>query len=260
MSFITLTTDFGADSPYVAAMKASILAINPAATIVDITHSIPPQDVRQGAVVLQQFTSRFPAGTIHVAVVDPGVGSDRAILYAEFGDQRYIAPDNGLLSGLARHSAPGRMHALRNAAYWMPDVSATFHGRDIMAPAAAHLSLAVDPEELGPAQTEWMRLPWQEVHVVPGKIEGAIQSIDSFGNLVTDITADMLAAAPKDDSVRILCDDHETFGIWGTYADQPPMTLIALIGSSGFLELSIVNDSAEMMLGVKPGVGISVTW
>ncbi len=260
MSLITLTTDFGADSPYVAAMKASILSINPAATIVDVTHSIPPQDVRQGALVLQQFSPRFPAGTIHVAVIDPGVGSERAILYVEFSDQRYIAPDNGLLSGLARQSTPVRMHALQNSAYWLPEVSATFHGRDVMAPAAAHLSLAVEPEKLGPAQSELVRLPWQEVRIVPGKIEGAIESIDSFGNLVSNITAEMLVAAPRDESVRILCDDHETFGIWQTYADQPPMTLVALIGSSGFLELSIVNDSAAMMLGVKPGVGICVTW
>ena len=145
MSLITLMTDFGAGSPYVAAMKGVILSINPSVTLVDLTHAIPPQDVREGALVLEDVAPYFPPGTIHVAVVDPGVGTDRAILYAEIGSQRYVAPDNGLLSRLSRNTPPSRIVRLTNPDYWLRPVSATFHGRDIMAPVAARLSLGLDP-------------------------------------------------------------------------------------------------------------------
>jgi S-adenosylmethionine hydrolase len=261
---ITLTTDFGTDSPYIAEMKGVIYTLNPQATVVDITHAIPPQDIAQGSLVLAQTSHRFPSGTIHVAVIDPGVGSSRRILYAEVAGQHFVLPDNGLLSrvigGLANSTAPFTMIAVENRAYWRTEVSTTFHGRDIMAPVAAHLSLGVDPLLLGPPQSEITLLRWPEAKVLAAKIQGEVISIDSFGNLVTNITAEMLAPIPKPEQVSIRCDEHETVGVWKTYADQPPMTLVALVGSSGKLELAIVDDSAKMMLGVRVGEKVTLSW
>lgn len=260
MPLITLTTDFGTDSPYIAAMNGVVLSINPAARIVDITHAVPAQDVRQGALVLADVTPWFPAGSIHVAVVDPGVGSQRRIVYAEISQQRYVCPDNGLLDRLAAHRPISRIIAVAEREFWLPTVSATFHGRDIMAPVAARLSLGLDAERLGPRIEKLVSLTWPEVLVLPREIHGTVQSIDSFGNLITDITEAMLAEAPRDESVRIACDEHETLGIFRTYSDQPAMTLMALIGSSGRLELAIVEDDAAAMLGIRTGTPVMVSW
>ncbi len=257
---ITLTTDFGPSSAYVGAMKGVILAINPEVRMVDISHAVAPQSVEQGALVLDEVTPLFPAGTLHVAVVDPGVGTERRLVYARIGSQQYLTPDNGLLGLLARRTPPSMIRTLSEPRFWRESVSATFHGRDILAPVAAHLSLGVSPELLGPPQVELVPYPGREARAVPGRIEGSISSVDSFGNLITNITAEQLAAAPTGDQVRIQCGDHETFGIFRAYADQPPMTLIALIGSSGKLELAIVGDSAALMLGERAGAGVLITW
>jgi S-adenosylmethionine hydrolase len=257
---ITLATDFGRSSPYVAQMKGVILGLNPRANVIDVTHAIPPQDIAQGAWALLDVAESFAAGSIHVAVVDPGVGGTRQIIYAEIAGRHYIAPDNGLLSRLAAWAAPSRIVALTEPRFWRPCVSSTFHGRDIMAPVAAHLSLGLEPEKLGPRLAELRRLPLAEVSILANRIDGAIRSIDSFGNLVTDVTADMLKGVPTDERATITCDEHETQGIFKTYEDQPAMTLMALIGSSGFLELAIVGDSAALMLGVRVGTPVTIKW
>jgi len=220
VSIITLTTDFGHSSPYAAAMKAVILRINPAATIVDITHSIPPQDVHQGAVVLDDVTEWFPEGTIHVVVVDPGVGTERAIVYARIGTQQYIAPDNGLLCYLTARKKPERLIRLENPEYWLHPVSSTFHGRDIMAPAAAHLSLGLDPEKLGPPLERLTTPQWPAVRATPERLEGMVVAIDGFGNLITNITAEDLAGRPTDYRACVVCSIYETWGIYHTYADR----------------------------------------
>jgi len=257
---ITLTTDFGVSSPYVAAMKGVILSIHPDVNIVDITHAVPPQDILSGAQTLATATPWFPPGTIHVAVVDPGVGTARGIVYARFGEQHYVAPDNGLLSGLARRSPPDKIVAVTRREHWGPVVSATFHGRDIMAPVAARLCGGLSPDDLGAAQGALVKLDWPEVRIVPGKVQGSITAIDSFGNLITNITQEMLSSAPRGEQTRITCDEHQTQGIFETYADQPEMTLLALFGSSGHLELAIVGDSAKAMLGVGVGTPVEVAW
>jgi S-adenosylmethionine hydrolase len=257
---ITLTTDFGTGSPYVAAMKGVILSINPRATIVDITHAIEAQNIRAGALALAESARWFPPDTIHVAVVDPGVGTERKIIYARMGEQHFVAPDNGLLSRLALQAPPSTIITVNEPEFWLPEVSATFHGRDIMAPVAARLSLGLDPRRLGSRQDELVRLDWTEARVAANRIEGSVQSIDSFGNLITDISAEALSGAPRGEEVAILCDDHETRGIFQTYADQPEMTLIALVGSSGKLELAIVGDSAAAMLGIAVGTPVTITW
>lgn len=257
---ITLTTDFREGSPYVAAMKGVIYALAPAARIVDLTHSVPPQDVRQGALALAQVCPLFPAGTIHVAVVDPGVGTARKIVYAEIAGHRFVCPDNGLLSRLAASAAPSKMREVSAAKWFRQPLSATFHGRDVMAPVAAHLSLGLDPDELGPPLDELVLLDEPGASMAAQRITGEVVSVDSFGNLVTNISREMLAQAPTNESVVIRCDEHETHGIFRTYADQPPMTLIALVGSGDMLELAIVDDSAKIMLGVGVGAKVELSW
>jgi S-adenosyl-L-methionine hydrolase (adenosine-forming) len=260
VSLITLTTDFGSGSPYVAAMKGVILSVNPHATIVDITHDIPPQDVRRGAVVLDDTAEWFPGDTIHVAVVDPGVGTQRAIVYARIGSQQFIAPDNGLLSLLAARTPPETLIRLANSAYWLDEVSATFHGRDILAPVAAQLSLGLDPALLGPPLERLTPLDWPTIRVGESQIGGEVLAIDSFGNVLTNITADMLAGRPADDRLRIVCHGQETRGICRTYADRPCGTLIALVGSSGRLELAIVGGNAAQSLGIRVGMPVALGW
>lgn len=259
-SIVTLTTDFGEGSRYVGAMKGSLLSINPALSIIDITHAIPPQHVLQGAIALAEATLYFPEGTLHIAVVDPGVGSTRRILYAEIAGQRYVLPDNGLLSCLADLAEPTTMRSVENKDWFRPNVSRTFHGRDIMAPVAARLSLGADPAELGPLCTDFVRIALPQAEQVANKINGEVTEVDSFGNLITNITAEMLADVPRGEGTRIHCDDHETFGVFEAYSDQPPMTLIALVGSGGKLELAIVDDSAKIMLGVGVGATVTVEW
>jgi S-adenosylmethionine hydrolase len=236
------------------------LSINPRATIVDITHSIPPQDIPAGAIALEEAAFCFPTNTIHIAVVDPGVGTERRIVYAEFESHHFIAPDNGLLSRLAFRGPPAKMVHITDRRFWLPDVSATFHGRDIMAPVAARLSLGLPPGELGPALDRLTELPWPEVQRVANQIDGEVIEVDSFGNLITNITSDMLKGVPTDESVIVTCDEHETQGIFKTYSDQPPMTLVALVGSGKKLELAIVDDSASIMLGVKKGAPVRISW
>lgn len=260
MSIITLTTDFGTGSSYVAAIKGVILSINPAVTLVDISHEVPAQDVQAGAVVLDDVTEQFPEGTIHLAVVDPGVGTERAIVYARIGTQDYIAPDNGLLSRLLARVPASRLIRLANREYWLAEVSATFHGRDIMAPAAAHLSLGLDPDRLGPPVDELVEFEWPQVRQTPLRIEGHVQKVDSFGNLVTNVTADMLAGRPTDERVCIVCNIYETWGIYRTYAEQVVGTFVALIGSNGRLELALVGDNAAERLGIQAGAPVVVSW
>jgi S-adenosylmethionine hydrolase len=259
-AMITLTTDFGVGSRYVAAMKGVILSINPRVQVIDISHGVPPGDIRFGAIVLAESARWFPAETIHVAVVDPGVGSSRRIVYARFGPQHFVAPDNGLLSRLALVQQPSKIVSIEEPRFWLPNVSATFHGRDIMAPVAARLSLGLSPDELGRPIDRLVELPWAEARKVSNRIDGEVVEIDSFGNLITNISREMLRGVPTDETVVIDCDGHETLGIFRTYSDQPPLTFLAHIGSTGMLELAIVQENAAAMLGIKVGAPVNVTW
>jgi S-adenosyl-L-methionine hydrolase (adenosine-forming) len=260
MSIITLTTDFGSGSHYAAAMKGVILSIHPAATIVDVTHDVPPQDIRRAAILLDNVADWFPPETIHVAVVDPSVGTDRAIVYARIGQQQFVAPDNGLLSRLAARTPPVKLIRLADPAYWLERVSTTFHGRDIMAPVAAHLALGLDPDRLGPPLDRLTAIDWPEPRQRPGRIDGAVIEIDSFGNLITDLTSEMLAGRPTDRRACVVCNIYETWGIYHAYAEQPNGTLVALIGSSGRLELALVGDNAARCLGISVGSPVTLAW
>jgi hypothetical protein len=257
---ITLTTDFGPSSRYVAAMKGVILSINPLARLVDLTHSVPPQDIRAGAIALAETAPYFPPDSIHVAVVDPGVGSGRRIVYARIGWQQYVAPDNGLLSRLALRERPSKIVGVDDQRFWRSTVSTTFHGRDVMAPVAARLSLGLDPDDLGPPLERLTDFAWPEVQRVANHIDGEVIEVDSFGNLITNITREMLHGVPTSELVTITCDEHETHGIFSTYSDQPSMTFMAHVGSSGRLELAIVDENASAMLGVSVGAPVQITW
>src|SRR5262245_3695739 len=259
-ALITLTTDFGAGSPYVAAMKGVTLGMNPAAHVIDISHEIPPQDVRHAAIVLAESTSWFPAGTIHVAVIDPGVGTARRLIYVHLGDQHYLAPDNGVLSLLAKRKGPTRIIELTNAEYWLPELSHTFHGRDILAPVAAQLSLGLEPERLGPALGHIQTLDWPEPVVAENRIEGAVRWIDRFGNLITNITASMLAPGGSAARLTIDCAGREIAGLSECYGQHPPGTLAGLVGSSGYLEIAVAEGSAAQMLSANVGTPVAVRW
>lgn len=260
LPLVTLTTDFGEGSRYVAAMKGALLRGNPRVQLIDISHSIPPQDVRAATLLLAETVPWYPAETLHVVVVDPGVGSDRRILYVEWQDQRLLVPDNGVLTCLAARTKPTTMRVLERSEIWHAAVARTFHGRDVFAPVAARLTLGFPPQQLGSLTTDLITIPLAKAVRVGQKIEGEVIEVDSFGNLITDIGEDLLDGVPRDDQVRVSCDEHETFGIFTTYADQPPMTLIALVGSGGKLELAIVDESATLMLGVRRGAKVTVEW
>ncbi len=258
-ALITLTTDFGNGSSYVAAMKGVILGINPAVRLVDISHEVGPQNVRHAAILLAEAAPWFPPGTIHLAVVDPGVGTERRLVYAKIEDQQYLAPDNGLLSFLTKQYRASRVVQLANTDYWMPEVSQTFHGRDILAPVAAQLSLRLEPERLGPTIDKLQTLDWPDPRRSENRIIGAVQWIDRFGNGITNIAGHMLPATGTA-SFRIQCGDRQITGLVTAYGNRNPCDLVALIGSSGFLEVAVVNGSAAQLLHLAAGTPVTVEW
>jgi S-adenosylmethionine hydrolase len=255
---ITLTTDFGTDNAYVAQMKGVILSINPNAVLVDVTHDIPPQDIRQAALILADATPRFPSGSVHICVVDPGVGTERRIVCAEIAKQHYVAPDNGLLSYLTRNTQPTSAVAITNRSYWLPVVSSTFHGRDIMAPVAAHLSLGMNAKVLGQPAGELTPLDWPETVVEHGRITGAVIAKDSFGNLITNIQRDELSAMGSFESTVVCCGGRTVVGIVDTYGQRSPGSVIALFGSSERLEIAVVNGNAAKLLPIRIGDPVAV--
>jgi S-adenosyl-L-methionine hydrolase (adenosine-forming) len=254
---ITLTTDFGVSSPYVAQVKAEILCRNPDAAIVDVTHTIGTQNILEGAIVLDDVARRFPAGTLHVAVIDPGVGTDRRIVYVEAGSQRYLSPDNGLLTLVARRTAPSRSIVLTERCFWNADVSNTFHGRDIFAPVAGHLSLGVAAEELGPSIHGIVTLPIPEPQITADQVAGNILLSDSFGNLITNIRHEQLQSLGPLDQLNVTCEGRTILGVGRTYGDKSSAELIALVDSQGRLEIAIVGGNAAQAIA-SPGASVVV--
>ncbi|MDZ4819842.1 MAG: SAM-dependent chlorinase/fluorinase [Planctomycetota bacterium] len=266
---ITLLTDFGTDSFYVAAMKGAILSINPQTAIVDLTHSVTPQNVTQAAYLLDWTTSTFPAGTIHIAVVDPGVGTGRDILLVEADGQYYLAPDNGLLSLIIARSDSVTIRKLDQPQYWREDISSTFHGRDIFAPTAAHLSLGVPPEQLATTlipPDSIIKLPLPAIKRTPNSITGQVIFIDSFGNAITNIRRDDLPTEIDLTKLTVTWQNekqsgdqtHSITGLVRTYHDANPGTPVALFGSSGHLEIAVVDGSGGSNLGIATGCVVYV--
>jgi len=267
-AIITLTTDFGLCDAYVAEMKGVILSINPDARIVDICHTIEPQNINQAAFVLHTAYRFFPERTIHVAVVDPGVGSQRrAVLFrTHYAD--FIAPDNGILSYIIQEVAEKPVTgssmklktgvtavSLTKSKYWRKQVSATFHGRDIFAPIAAHLSLGRLPEEFGKQINALATMPLLYPNKTVSGITGHIIHIDNFGNLITNIGEDDLPG--KKDGINISIGGKWIHNISKTYQDSEG--LLALIGSHRYLEISLKNGSASGFLGVGIGDQVRIT-
>jgi S-adenosylmethionine hydrolase len=256
---ITLTTDFGEESPYVAAMKGVILGINPAPRLLDLTHQVPPQDVRYAAFFLAGAVPYFPAGTLHVVVIDPGVGSERAALYVEAEGQRLLAPDNGCWTSLVKPGSPApRVIRLAEPRYWRQPVSATFHGRDVFAPVAGHVSLGVDPASLGPDMTEWVRLPEPPPpRSGMNSLTGQVVFVDHFGNLITNIPADNLQPPAL---LSVGKEIRKRFRWVRTYADASPGVLVALASSNGMLEVAVVQGNAARKLKASVGTPVAVGW
>lgn len=262
---ITLTTDFGLVDPYVGVMKGVILGINPEAVIVDLTHEVPPQDIAEGAFALLTSICHFPPSTVHVVVVDPGVGGERAALLIETDLGLFIGPDNGVLSWaiapaghnpLSRHRAATvrRIFELDNPKYWLPDLSATFHGRDLFAPVAAHLSLGIEPSQFGRPRSSYWQLPWPELEKKgDGSLVGSVVHIDRFGNLITNVPAEEISAKPGDFVASVA--GHPITGLSRNYVGSG---LRALIGSSGYLEIALSGASAAAYLRAKRGTRVIV--
>ena len=254
MSIITLTTDFGLADGYVGTMKGVILGIDPTATIVDISHDISPQDVREAAYTLYTAYPYFPQGTIHVVVVDPGVGSERRAIALRTPRATFVAPDNGVLSYVVAHEMVEEIVDLTDPRYHLSPVSCTFHGRDIFAPVAAHLARGIPLAELGEPLAEVIAFPLPRPQVRPdGTIVGQIIHIDRFGNLITSITSKDLADHLLLGEGIIGIQGQSIRGIANHYAEGTPGTLLALIGSEGHLEIAVTGGSASKSLGARVG-------
>lgn len=255
---ITLCTDFGLRDSYVGQMKGAILAIHPEAVLVDLTHAIAPRDIVQGACVLEDSIAAFPENTLHVVVVDPGVGGERRIVAVEMAGQRFVAPDNGVLSRVAQRHPPTHIVAVREPRFWRTTVSNTFHGRDIMGPVAAHWSLGHAIDEFGPPLDALIPLAWEPPRREGNDLIGTVLWSDRFGNLVTNLHVTQFANADWSE-LRVRIGDTELQGVHRFYSEQPCGELIALVGSSGRLEVAVVCGNAAERLGLTSGAEVRVS-
>jgi S-adenosylmethionine hydrolase len=258
---ITLLTDFGTADYFVGAMKGVILSINGEAHIVDITHEIPPQDIQAGAFTLLAAYKSFPAETIHVAVVDPGVGSNRRPILVSGGGQFFVGPDNGLFSYIYEREPNARVFHLTREEFFRPNVSATFHGRDVFAPVAGALSKGIQPERLGDEITDYVRLPQLKLKLLGGNIvEGSIIHIDRFGNCITNLTPEDITEAMTAQGVSLTINGWKITSFRRFFAEgrDTPNELFAIWGSAGYLEIAAYKASAAQLLNVERGQSIKV--
>lgn len=255
---IALLTDFGTRDAFVGIMKGVILGINPEVHIVDLSHEIPPQDILAGALVLRSAVPFFPPGTIYVAVVDPGVGSERRAILIETQRAFFIGPDNGLLSIAARQETTKRTVHLVNPAYFLAPLSQTFHGRDVFAPVAAHLSRGVAISQFGPVIPEMERIPLPTVERWESGMAGRVIYIDHFGNVVTNISEADLRPFSKEQLFISMGPMHIS-GIVDTYTAVEVGAPAALINSWGMLEIAVRNGSAARQFGIAVGCEVRVT-
>lgn len=241
---ITLSTDFGHTDHYVGTMKGVILGINPDSKIVDITHEIPKYDIIKAALVVRNFYKYFPKDSIHVVVVDPGVGSERKPIAVESENGIFIGPDNGVFSFILGDSS--NVFEITNREFILNNMSNTFHGRDIFAPTAAHLSLGIDIGEVGQRLSSPTLLDFKEPEIIDNKINGDVIYEDSFGNLITNIPAEKVS-----DVSEIMVDGHVIDTVATSYNDVKVGDILAIVGSSGFLEISVNQGSASKLIKDK---------
>lgn len=256
---ITLMTDFGTSDHYVGVMKGVILNINPQVEIIDITHTIPPQDVHATAFLIDSAYRYFPTGTIHVIVVDPGVGSGRRAIACRTETAYFVCPDNGILTHILRNEEGIHTVAVENSAYFLPQVSNTFHGRDIFAPVAAHLSRGVPIDKLGSPVAESVQLPIPKPQVTDNTIIGQVIWIDVFGNLITNISQEVLESLEGRDSVVIRAGSTEIDHFNRSYAESAVGDVLAIVGSFNKLEISINQGNAAQTLGLKRSDTITIS-
>ncbi len=256
---ITLATDFGAGDSEAGVLKGVIWKIAPGTHIADLSHEIGPQDVLEGALLLERCTPYFPAGSIHVGVVDPGVGTRRRAIAAQLGDQGFVGPDNGLFTlMLARAEALGgpiQIVKLDQPQYWLPTVTDVFHGRDVFSPAAAHWANGVPLEALGTPMADPVRLEVPEPQRIPGGWRAQIIHVDHFGNLSTRLRREHLGDTR---SLRVHILGRQIDGLVKTFGERPSGALVALFNSSGTLDISVVNGSAADALGAQAGDPLEV--
>jgi S-adenosylmethionine hydrolase len=244
---VTLTTDFGTGSGYVAEMKGVLLHARVAPTLVDIAHDLPPHDIRAASWLIGQTSRAFPAGTLHIVVVDPGVGTARRLVWASIGGQDYLCPDNGVLSRvLATATAPAaRVVAIDGTA------SATFHGRDVLAPAAVRLLDGEPPESLGPPAGPLVVLPWPAPRETGAGLVGEVIHVDAFGNLITNLPAECWSRVVAAGGLQI--GDQLVTTLVRTYGEAARGTVVALVGSQGFIEAAVVEGRASDRLAARAG-------
>jgi S-adenosylmethionine hydrolase len=237
-------------------MKGVIAGIAPRAQVIDLTHDIPAGDIHAGAFALAAGYGFFPKGTIHVAVVDPGVGSSRTAIAVQTESYIFVGPDNGVLSFALRRERIKKIHALENRSYFLSSISQTFHGRDVFAPVAAHLAKGVPIQKLGPERKDLVRLTWPEPRRQGRRVEGEVIYVDRFGNAITNLDAELLARFKP-----AICEIHtgrtRRCSLETCYQAVPIGKPVAVIGSSNFLEIAINGGSAAKRLGLKIGVRIA---
>lgn len=255
---LTLLTDFGTSDAYVGVLKGVVLGIAPSAHIVDLCHDVSPQDVEHAAFVLLTSFSYFPTETVHLAIVDPGVGTSRRLVAVRAAGYVFLGPDNGVLRWATDAAGPPyEAVTLANERYRLAHVSRTFHGRDILAPAAAHLLAGVPLSELGPAidaaTLHGRRLP--APRRIAGGLLGEVLHVDRFGNVITNVSADAVDA--PESRIKVSVGGRLIGGISDTYQDGDE--LLAIIGSSGFVEIALRNGSAAAVLGLARGAPVEVT-
>jgi S-adenosylmethionine hydrolase len=257
---VCFMTDFGLDSHYVGVMKGVLLNLVPNARIVDITHEVRPQDVRSAAYHAMSSYTYFPKDTFFLFVVDPGVGSDRKILYAEAGGWRFIAPDNGLLSWVFLHDAPSFVFDVSSGVKGAPRPSKTFHGRDVITPVAGHLLKGEPLTSFGPPVEKWEILPFPTVSKTGALWTGEVLAVDSFGNLVTNIRGSEVKPLAASSKIWIDVGDKPLTvrGIATTYASVEKGAFVALEGSGGFVEIAVRDGSAAEKTGLRAGARVAM--
>ncbi len=259
---IALLTDFGFKDSYVGVMKGVIRGICDDADIIDLSHNIVPQDIAEAAFVLAASYRFFPPETIFTCVVDPGVGTERAVLYMRTNDQVFLAPDNGLLSVIADEGGREEVRRVTARDYFLEETSTTFHGRDVFAPVAAHLAKGLEPSKLGPTASHMHRLQLPNpVRTADGSLRGEIIYIDQFGNLITNMREGTMrrSLGVPPDKVEVRVKRQRMEGLARAYADRPEGELVALIGSSGYLEVAVNKGSAAERLGCEKGDSITLS-
>ncbi len=254
VGIIALITDFGTRDYYVGAMKGSILRINPAVRLVDISHDIPPGDIASGSRLLAQARPFFPDETIYLAVVDPGVGGDRRPIVVETDSGTFVGPDNGLFTSILGGPGVERVVEITERRVMHSDISPTFHGRDLFAPVAAHLSLGeVSPRDLGPVIRDPVTLEISRPVVEGDRIRGIVMNCDRFGNIISNVPENVMREFAGEDAITVEVRGEKIDGLGETYVSVSEGEFVALIGSSGLLEVSVNGGSAEERLGAREG-------